>query len=399
MTHPATTPDLTRTIHQSFAVTFDYPVVFGCDLFEANNPTLAEILDRRGESRCHRAVIYLDAGLAQAQPALAGKLKAYFAAHADTMQLLAEPILVPGGAGGKADYQLLRDVMKTLGDLRLDRQSYVIALGGGSMLDAVGLAASLVHRGVRLVRCPSTVLSQNDAGLGVKNGLDEHGQKNFLGTFAPPFAVLCDANLLTTLSDEDWTGGISEAFKVAIIKDAEFFAFLCEAAPALASRDLNVMRRLIVRAGEIHLDHIATSGDAFEFGSARPLDFGHWAAHRLEILSAHEIPHGQAVAIGIAIDTVYAQRQGLLSATEQEAILQGLSQSGLPIYHDLLAQRDPAGRLDVLVGLDQFQEHLGGQLCVTLPHHIGSRVEVHEMDRALLAACIEFLRDVEVPQP
>ncbi|MFW6133345.1 MAG: 3-dehydroquinate synthase, partial [Planctomycetota bacterium] len=274
----------------------------------------------------------------------------------------------------------------------LDRQSFVVAVGGGALLDMVGFAASIVHRGLRLVRVPTTTLGQNDAGIGVKNGMDEHGQKNFVGTFAPPFAVVNDATFLTTLRDRDWIGGAAEAFKVAIIKDAAFFDFLCDRAGALRRRDLPAMEALVRRCALLHLEHIRDGGDPFEFGSARPLDFGHWSAHRLETLSRYRMGHGQAVAVGIALDTMYAARKRLLTEAQAERISAALSACGLPVWCDELGARDADGRLEVLAGLEQFREHLGGRLCVTLPDGIGRRIEVHELDADLLAECVDELR-------
>src|SRR5204862_561409 len=108
----------------------------------------------------------------------------------------------------------------------LCRHSFLAAVGGGAVLDMAGLAAATAHRGIRHIRIPTTVLSQNDSGIGVKNGVNAFGKKNFLGTFAPPFAVINDSGFLTTLDDRDWRSGIAEAIKVALIKDAPFFNFI-----------------------------------------------------------------------------------------------------------------------------------------------------------------------------
>jgi 3-dehydroquinate synthase len=97
------------------------------------------------------------------------------------------------------------------GDDHVDRQSFLLAVGGGAVLDMLGYVAATAHRGVRLVRAPSMVLSQNGSVVGVKNGINAYGKKNFLGSFAPPHAMLNDANLLSTLSDRDWLAGTSEA--------------------------------------------------------------------------------------------------------------------------------------------------------------------------------------------
>ncbi len=365
-------------IHQSFGVAFDYPVHFTRDVF-GDGDLLGDVLDRRKEARRHRTMVYVDDGVAKAHPRLAGRIREYFHARPERMELAAPPEIVPGGERAKNGWDVVRDVMWTLGNLHLDRQSFVIAVGGGAMLDMIGFAASIVHRGVRLVRLPTTTLAQNDAGVGVKNGMDEHGMKNFVGTFAPPFAVVNDLDFLPTLADRDWIGGAAEAFKVAIIRDAAFFDTLSRDADALRTRNMDAMERLVRRCAALHLEHIRTSGDPFEFGSARPLDFGHWAAHKLETMSGYRIAHGQAVSIGIAIDSVCAAEAGLLNDDELERILGGMTACGLPVWSSEVQQRDADGELCILAGLADFREHLGGALTVTLPDGIGRSIEVHHV--------------------
>ena len=377
---------------QEFSVPFDYPVYLTREVFAGDNPLLADVLDRRREGRRHRAAVYVDAGLAQAQPGLIDRIKEYFHARPGQLELAEPPQIVSGGEAAKNGWGPVRDVMWTLGNLHMDRQSFVIAAGGGAMLDMVGFATSLVHRGLRLVRLPSTVLAQNDAGVGVKNGMDEHGVKNFVGTFAPPFAVINDLAFLASLADRDWAGGIAEAFKVAIIKDESFFDFLCTHAAALRGRDMAAMEQLIRRCAILHLEHIRQGGAPFELGSARPLDFGHWLGHKLETMSAYRLGHGQAVAVGIAVDSWYAMKQGLISAVELERILTGLSACGLPIWDECLSRRGPGGALEALEGLEQFREHLGGLLCITLPRRLGHKTEVHQMNPAQIEDAVEFLR-------
>jgi len=377
--------------HQRFSVAFDYPVHFTRNVFDSENDLLVLTVNRLGEKRIHRAAVYVDSGLHEARRGLVGKIKEYFHARRDRRELAGMPQVVPGGEGAKNGWQVVSEVMWTLGNLHLDRQSYVIAVGGGAMLDMIGFATSLVHRGLRRIRVPTTVLGQNDAGVGVKNGMDEHGMKNFVGAFAPPFAVLNDFEFLTTLADRDWVGGVAEAFKVAIIKDAEFLDFLCQNASALRGRDARLMEQAIRRCAILHLEHTRTSGDPFEFGSARPLDFGHWAGHKIETMSNYETGHGQAVAAGIALDSVYATRKGLISPGDLERILAGLSGCGLPISSQYLTRRTADGELEILAGLEEFREHLGGRLNVTLPHGLGDRCEVHHMDADLVAEAVGFL--------
>ncbi len=370
---------------------YEYPVIFTRDVFDPANPALASVLESQPDGIPHRALVYVDDGLLAAWPDVPRRIAAYLANSAGAVQLIRPPEPVPGGEHAKNGWNVVQNIMRSIGNERLCRHSFVIAIGGGSTLDMIGFAASIVHRGVRLIRIPTTVLAQGDAGVGVKNGMDEHGMKNYVGTFAPPVAVINDYDFLTTLHDRYWLGGIAEAFKVAMIKDALFFDMLCSNATALGRREPGIIEPVVRRTAELHLDHIRTSGDPFEFGTARPLDFGHWAAHKLEVLSNYTQSHGEAVATGIALDTRYAALTGLLSEAECECVLAVFTAIGLPTYTPLLKREGPDGKLEILAGLEEFREHLGGQLTVTLPNGIGRGLEVHEMDHARIRDAIDYL--------
>ncbi len=389
------------TYMQKFSVPFEYPVHFTHGLFAPGNTLLADTIDRLDERRRHRVVVYVDSGTAGAFPELIPQIKEYFHAHPQRLELAGVPAVLPGSEQAKTAWPLVRDVIWNIGNLHLDRQSFVLAIGGGGLLDMVGFAAAIVHRGLRLLRVPTTTLAQNDAGVGVKNGMDEHGQKNFIGAFAPPFAVLNDFDFITRLPQREWIAGAAEAFKVAIIKDAGFFDFLCRSAATLKNRDQAAMEETVRRCAVLHLKHIAENGDPFEFGSARPLDFGHWAAHRIELMTNYQAGHGQAVSVGVAMDSFYAMRHGLISAGELERIIAGLQNCGLPIYMDCLQNRVSDGTLAILEGLNQFREHLGGSLTITLPSGLGKKTEVHQMNVETIEEAIAWLKDRsgQKPQP
>ena len=140
------------------------------------------------------------------------------------------------------------------------------------------------------------------------------------------------------------------------------------------------MERLIYHCAELHLNHIAGSGDPFEFGSARPLDFGHWSAHKLEQLSEYAIRHGEAVAVGIALDTIYSCKMGHLDSSSADRVLALLEKLGFELFANELLNVDSDNNLMVLKGLEEFREHLGGQLTITLLKAIGLGFEVHEMN-------------------
>lgn len=382
----------TDTILQQIAVPFEYPVAFTRGLFTPSNALLADTICRNGEARRHRALVILDGGVAKARPALAADVQQYAAAHAERLELVQPPRVVPGGESVKNDLMGLAGIINTMVERRLCRHSYVIVIGGGAVLDAIGFAAALVHRGLRLIRVPTTVLAQCDSGVGVKNAINLNGVKNLVGTFAPPFAVLNDFDFLSTLSERGWTDGIAEAFKVAMIKDRAFFAWLVEHARALRARDESAMEHLVRRCAELHLDHIRAHGDPFEFGSAKPLDFGHWSAHRLEAMSNYRVSHGHAVAIGLALDAAYSVSMGWLGLEEFELLYKGLAEVGFELWHELL-EKQRNGELDVLHGLREFREHLGGELSLTMPKGIGASHEVHEMDHPRFVAAIARLKE------
>lgn len=379
-----------HTLHQRLLVPFDFPVAFSRNVFSEDNPLLAQTIDRLKEKRRHRVMVCLDQGAAKAWPRGESRIRAYFKAHSRTLELAGPIEIIPGGERTKQAMTAVMRIISRMAARNLDRQSVVLVIGGGSVLDMAGLAASLVHRGLRVVRMPTTVAGQNDVGVGVKTGIDLFGNKNFLGTFAPPFAVVNDLDFLDKLPDRDWIAGISEAFKVAMIKDRRFFRFLCGNASRLRSRDRSAMESLVRDCARLHLDHIRSGGDPFETGSARPLDFGHWSAHQLEVMSKYRLRHGEAVSIGIALDSYIAMRLGLITQAELDALIKGLQDSGLPVWDPRLKARDREGHLTLLRGLERFQEHLGGPLTITLPAPIGRRTEIHEMDHDLVRDGIAY---------
>lgn len=376
-------------IERSIRVGWQLRVFFTEDVFAGKNLVLKNALT---DALPRKVLVVLEDALAQSQPDLAAQIEKYFFIHTKQLQLARAPLFVAGGERAKNSVTIVTDILAQIDRHHLDRQSYLIAIGGGALLDVAGFAAATAHRGVRLVRIPTTSLSQADSGVGVKNGINAFGKKNFVGVFAPPFAVINDFNLLATLAPRDKRAGYVEAVKVACIRDREFFDEIERDSKKLIAFEPAAMKRLIRRCAELHLNHIATSGDPFETGSARPLDFGHWAAHKLEQLSNFQIPHGEAVAVGIALDVIYSAKARLLDAKSAERILKLLEQLGFKLFADELLNDDAKGGLQILAGLEEFREHLGGQLTITLLKEIGRGVEVHEMNVKKVVAAIRELR-------
>jgi 3-dehydroquinate synthase len=373
------------THRQKFSVSYEYPVIFTTDVFAPDNTDLLSAISRCEPHRRHRVFVLVDQAVCTAWPSLVDDIHRYVDSHRDRLQLTRVPLVMLGGESAKNDAALVARLHADFNAAGMDRHSCVLVVGGGSLLDMVGYAAATAHRGLRLIRVPTTVLAQNDAGVSVKNGINAFGKKNFLGTFSPPFAVLNDRRFLDSLSRRDRIAGMAEAVKAALIRDAQLFHWMVDRARALESGDPEPLAHVIRRCADIHLDHIARSGDPFEAGSGRPLDFGHWAAHKLEALTRFRLRHGEAVALGVALDTLYSVHAGFLDPQAGEATLTLLKNLGLPLWDEALANPD------LLNGLTEFREHLGGELTVTLLQDIGNGFEVHAIHEALVRQSIAQL--------
>lgn len=371
-------------------VTFEHQLRFTQGVFELENDILSHVLnaDKKGGAR---VLVFLEEEVEAAHPGLSDKVTAYLAKNCARM-LFQGTVLLPGGEGIKNEEKWLIKVLNALREAGLDRHSYVLAIGGGAFLDLIGFASAITHRGVRLVRFPTTSSSQDDSGVGVKNGINAYEQKNFLGTFAVPYAVINDFDFLETQSADDRRIGLVEAVKVALVKDASFFEWIETYADELRQWQKDMVHRLIERSAILHAEHIALSGDPFEMGSSRPLDFGHWSAHKLELLSSFSLSHGQAVSLGIALDVLYSALSGYMEAEEAMRVLQVLERLEMPLWSDFLEQRNAEGNLALLDGLKEFQEHLGGELTVLMLSAPGVSFDVNKVDIAIVEEAIDFLR-------
>jgi len=360
--------------------------------FDPADPTLRDVF---AEPRAcdRRLLVVVDQALVNARPGLQSEVETYFNHHQPKLPQLVGFRTTPGGEQVKNDLSLLESMLGEFDRLKLDRHSYVLVIGGGATLDMVGFAAAVAHRGIRLVRMPTTTLGQCDSGVGVKNSVNMFGKKNFIGTFAVPWAVVNDVDLLTTLSDRDWRCGLSEAVKVALLKSPQLWQQIIGNADALAGRDEATAHAIWQQSAQLHYDHIVHGGDPFEATRSRPLDFGHWAAHKLEQLSHFDIRHGEAVAIGLALDVTYAAHVGLLNPQTADDIIGLLTRLGFDLWSDHLL--DPA----LIDGIEEFREHLGGQLTITLITGVGQPHDVHQIDHDALRGTIAQLAERHAPAP
>ena len=386
--HSQAQDDLERfTQVERFSVQWSHGLFFSSHTFDPGNPVLADAI-RGGDddSSEHGMVVVIDEGVTDTNPDLQDRIQRYVEAHRDSLPELRAIHVTPGGEISKNDPRTVDEILDLINEHRICRRSTVLMIGGGAVLDSSGYAAATAHRGVRTVRMPTTVLSQADSGVGVKNGINRYGKKNFTGTFTPPNAVVCDTRLLKSLPDAEWITGFSEVVKIALLKDAGLFERMEDDASKIRERDLTVAIGYIFESARRHLEHITRGGDPFELYEARPLDYGHWSAHKLEQMTNFELRHGDAVSIGIALDSIYAGLMGMESRDSVERTIALLEKLGLPIFHPCMSQTDV-----LIEGLQEFREHLGGKLTITLVTEPGSSIEVNEIDEKIMMRAIEEL--------
>lgn len=374
-------------ISRSFNVKFDYTLYFTENLFSLKNSLFFDIMNSYDKKNKIKTLFVIDNGVYNSHDKIKYEIKNYCSKFSNKIELK-KILIFNGGEIEKNNKNNLEKILKSINDENICRHSFIIVIGGGAIIDMVGYASTIAHRGVKLIRIPTTVLAQNDAAVGVKNSINEFGKKNFLGTFSPPHAIINDFNFLKTLDQRDWISGIAEAIKVALIKDSIFFDFIEKNSKLLAERNKNKMSYLIYKCAEIHMNHITNGGDPFENGSSRPLDFGHWAAHKLEHLTNYKLRHGEAVAIGMALDITYSNMIGLLNQKDLSRILNVLEAIGfrikIPIQTNV--QID-----NLLGGIQEFREHLGGKLTITLIKNIGTKIDVNKIDLKIMRKAITKL--------
>lgn len=382
---------LLKNIKQKFTVQFKYTTIFTKDVFSLENNTL-NLLFKKNKIQPTKVIFLIDENVVKKAIGLINQIKLYCTKHEDTIKLQEDPIVITAGEYIKNSKTAIADIYNYINVNEICRQSYVIAIGGGSLLDAVGFAAATAHRGVRLIRIPTTTLSQNDSGVGVKNGVNYYNKKNFIGSFCPPIAVINDFNFLKTLQSKDWVSGLPEALKVSLIKTKKFFFYICKKTQNIINREITTVNEIDYLCAKLHTEHIGLYGDPYEMHSSRPLDFGHWSAHKLEAATKNKITHGHAVAIGIAVDCTYSFITNLITEKEWKQILFVLLNLNFNIFNKKLITKKSCM---LIQGLTEFKEHLGGLLTITLLCTIGKGVTVNKMDVTILEKTIILLKKIQ----
>jgi 3-dehydroquinate synthase len=224
----------------------------------------------------------------------------------------------------------MQDIYDQMIQFETDRSSFVLGIGGGIVCDITGFAASTYMRGLDFGFVATTLLAQVDASIGGKNGVNVQGFKNMVGVFQQPHFAICDPLVLKTLSDTDYRCGLAEIVKHAIIADEQLFQFIENNIPAINNRDANVLERLIYDSVIIKSDIV--NQDETETGKRKKLNFGHTFGHAIEKIT--QLPHGQAVSIGMVMASEFAYDRGMLDISDLQRITDLLYRLNLPVSLD-----------------------------------------------------------------
>lgn len=379
---------MNKNIKQTFSINYSYNIFFTKNIFNIDNKILINEFNNENLSE-KKAIIIIDKNVIKYHKNLLSNIKDYFKTYKKYIKISCDPIIITGGEKIKNHYIIIKYLYKIIEKYKICRQSYLISIGGGTIQDLVGYAASTAHRGVKLIRIPTTVLSQDDSGVGVKNGINFMNKKNFIGSFAPPALVINDFNLIKSLSKKQITDGLSEAIKVSLIKDKDFFYYIEENSLNIYKED--VLEKIIYKSAKLHAEHISKYGDPFEKTSSRPLDFGHWIAHKIESISKYKISHGEAVGIGIVIDSTYSYLAKILKKKEWKKIIYCFLKLKISIFTEFLLEKNE-GYYRIFLGLEEFREHLGGKLTITFLKNIGEKIDLHHIDEKIYIKAINLIK-------
>lgn len=363
----------------------------GTDLFRDDNPFMREVL-RADPGRRLRVLALVDAGIPGVREALVPRIMAWFVQHADAFELVKAPMVLPGGEASKGDGHLVDQLWECMAVQCLRRDTVVLCIGGGAFLDWTGFAAATARGGMRIVRVPTTSMGQAEAGVALRNCVNRFRRKDWAVVRALPWAVVNDPAFLPLQDPEASRLGLAGALRIALTRDAALFDLMEARAEAMRRNDWTALASVVERSAQLHRDQALAAAERFEHAGPQVVDLGGWVAHKLEQISGFTFPHGAAVAVGIAMDTIYSVEKGLLAELDGGRILAVLRSCGFPCWSEWLDDMGRGGRPLFLKGLEDFREQSGGPLRLTLLRGIGRASYVDHVDETAVLFCREHLR-------
>ncbi|TWT96721.1 3-dehydroquinate synthase [Botrimarina colliarenosi] len=290
-------------------------------------------------------------------------------------------LVVEAGEPSKSP-DVAADLWQTMLDEGCDRQTVILAVGGGVVGDIAGFVAATFARGLRFFQMPTTLLAQVDSSVGGKTGVNLEGAKNMVGAFWQPEGVLIDTDVLKTLPEREYSAGLAEVVKYGVILDADFFEFLEQKADAVVARDAQVLREIIQRSCRLKAD-VVEADEREQSGQRAKLNYGHTFGHALEAATGYsELLHGEAVAIGMVCASRLAESMGRIESSVTRRQVELLERFGLPVA---VPDGIELGELSALMWRDKKVRD--GEVHFVLPTRLGEVETVTSPgDDAVLAA-------------
>lgn len=237
------------------------------------------------------------------------------------------PVFVVQPGEQSKEFMVIARIWQWLLDQGADRGSFILAIGGGVVCDIAGFVAATFMRGISSGFVATTLLAQVDASVGGKNGINLNGYKNIVGTFTQPSFVICDTSLLESLSEEEFSNGMAEVIKHALIKDEQKFHFLQTNINEIKNLEPSAIDYIVSKS--VKIKAAVVQADEHERGERKLLNFGHTWGHAIE--KVMKVPHGQAVAVGMVFAAKLSVSQGLLDEEQKESIIGMLKDYNLPV--------------------------------------------------------------------
>lgn len=383
-------PPYTQEIHTHHS----YPVCFTSNLFTGTNQTIRRTLNKWGHHAPIRCAILVDSGVVARNRNLIKQIIRHFQKEGPFLDLCHAPFILGGGECVKNSGRLLDEIASLAQACNLSPDSLVFVVGGGAFLDAAGSALAQCRAGIPTANVPTSTLSQCAAGIGAMRFMNTRGIKNFTGITAPPYAAFIDFALLKTLPFEHHISGMAQAFQMAVSHDADFFALLVKKARKLRQNDPATVEAVIHKTALLHLHRARAPFGSGSGPLPEPSGLGCRVAHWLETRSGFKLPHGHALAVGMALCACYAGHTGALGEEDLTRLVHGLLACGLPVWNRFLEAKNETGASELITELARYRGTHTESDAIWVPDGIGALKAVHQIDFQAFQKGIGTLREL-----
>ncbi|MCL1126417.1 3-dehydroquinate synthase family protein [Shewanella surugensis] len=385
-------PPLNNTLQSHSSIHEQCPIIFTQDLWAMKDthksPLLMLLNNQKKQQETLTICCIIDENVSKQQSNLRLRIQHFFNA-CQHVNLISPPIIISEKEQEKQS-TIIKKLYPLFSQNALNKHSQIIAIGGGSLFDAVSFTVNTCYQGLPFIRVPSTVLSASDTSIKDQSNINIFSNGSPLSNVSRPLAVFNDFSLLNRSTTQDKHAGLVLIIKIAILKDAQFFNWLEVNANALFHCCPKENQYAIQRCAQLALQHTTSTAHFHEQEIISPLEYGHWSAYKLKKLSQDPLNDAQALAIGICLDAYYSTRIGLLHQDYSIRIVKLFNRVGFSLWHNALFD-NTRGELTLLKGLDEFRLKFGPTLHIPLLTSIGYSKTIHNIDHDVMKEAVEDL--------